>query len=142
MKNIFILRTLQSIAIWLATNGLAAAIYAGATVAGIQFEPVLCSACHTTLFYMVIVGLVISSPVIIALIPVLFIASEISDRNKRISFSVCAVLFLCAAVTGIFYSVLGVPGGDPVRLTLFLLPYAGSAVLSFLLVARKTIHYR
>jgi hypothetical protein len=134
-----IVTSVQSFLIWLATNLLAAGCFVVATLAGIHFEPVLCDQCSTTLFYAVIVGLIFSSPVILVLIPCLFIVSTLTSIRKRILFSFVLTAGLSLAVIAVFMSFAGFSSIEQPKVLMFLMPYIVMAEVSMFTIGKKQI---
>lgn len=138
--NRFLQKTGQAILIWLATHALAAVSFMVASNAGVQFEPVLCGQCGTTLLYAIIIGMVVSSPVIVLLIPALMVIRNFTSVNVRIIFSFSVIFILCAAVITLFINNLN-PGKEERELVLFLIPYFIAAEISLFLIAKRAIFY-
>ncbi len=137
MRNMF-LKTVQSFAIWLSTHILTFVVFILATRAGIYFEPVLCDQCGTTLLYAVLIGMVLSSPVIILLMPALYLVDNLQLIRMRMIFGFMVILILSAIVIVSFVAFFD-PRREQPHLVLFLAPYAVMAEVSFFLVARKAI---
>jgi hypothetical protein len=134
-----ITKSVQAFLIWLATNSLAALCFVAATFAGIHFEPVLCDQCSTTLFYAVIIGFVFSSPVILFLIPSLYIISEFAAVRKRILVGFILIAGLSASVIITFISFVGFSSAEQPKVILFLLTYLVTAEIAMFTIGRKTI---
>jgi hypothetical protein len=131
--------SVQAFLIWLATNFLAAGCFMVATLAGIHFEPVLCDQCSTTLFYAVIIGLVFSSPVILFLIPSLFIISSLTTVRKKILFSFALIVILSLSVIAAFISFAGFVSAEQPKVLMFLMTYMVMAEVAMFTIGRKQI---
>jgi hypothetical protein len=141
MNNILILPSLrQSILIWLATNGIATFSYLSLTLAGFKFEPFICFECTGTLGFILLIGLAVSSPVNLFLTPLLYILNSIAGRSKKIVGGVTIILFLCVAVIIFFLQLFHISGPERFDIVFFLLPYVVGALVSFMLISKKTSH--
>ena len=137
MKNL-IIKTSQAIAIWACTHILAFFCFIIATAIGIHFEPVLCTQCGTTLFYAVIIGAVVSSPIVVLLIPSLYVIPKIHSVQARAAFGFSYVLLLSLLLMTWFIRYFNT-GASTTSLVLFLLPYVAMAEISFFAFTRKLI---
>jgi hypothetical protein len=137
MQQIF-LKTVQAFTIWGSTHVLTSIIFMLATTAGIYFEPVLCSQCGATLLYAILIGMALSSPVIVLLIPALFLIEKFTTVRSRMVFGFLVILFLSAALIIAFVKYFDA-FNDQMPLIMFLAPYALMAELSFFAIARKAI---
>jgi hypothetical protein len=137
MRN-FIIKTAQAIAIWAITHLLAGACFIAATLIGIHFEPVLCDQCGWTLMYAIIFGAVISSPMAVLLLVILYMLPKFSSVHSRALFGFMGVLLPSLILITCFVMYFG-NEIDRSRLTLFLMPYLFAAELSFFGFARRLI---
>jgi hypothetical protein len=126
MKGVFFRNIKQAVLIWLTTNvlaGLAYGIIGQVELIGI----VLC------------VGMLFSAPVIPLLIPVFHLMRLASAIAMKMLIGTGIVLLLCCVVVASFCVIFEIDPFQQVEILLFLWPYPLSALISFFLIARKSI---
>lgn len=136
-KTLFI-HAAQATLIWLATNAIATTLYALATIVGIEFDPFICLKCSTTLMYVLVFGLIFSSPVIVLLIANLYLLVQI-PTHRRVCYSFLSVGFICVIVITTFINLFKTNEFTPFTIVLFLLPYVFAALTSFMLIVKNLI---
>lgn len=136
-KTLFI-HAAQATLIWLLTNALATTLYAFATIIGIEFDPFICLKCSTTLTYVIVFGLIFSSPVVILLIANLYLLLQIPS-HRRVWYSLISVGLICGIVITAFINLFRTNEFTTLTIVLFLLPYVFAALTSFLLIAKNMI---
>lgn len=127
VNNTLFQRFTQSILIWISTNVLGSTIFWMTSEIGFK------------LYGIILLSLLFSGPVILLLIPTLYYLTRISERARRIIFTVTSVLILCLCVSAYFiWYVKDYPLTNN-QIASLLMPYIFSAELCFFLIARKSI---
>jgi hypothetical protein len=141
----FLLRTGQSLLIWIATNILACLIL----LVVLSFTRALNYSDYSidnglgfySSFFIVawvfVIGLVLSAPVNLVLVPSLYLLARIPSRSARVLYAIFSILLLCAGVALLFYSVFGLDAEEGTMM--FILPYIPAAEICFFLIALKLI---
>jgi hypothetical protein len=132
-------RFAMAILTWLLTNATAAFAYFAAPILGIEFDPFLCAACHTTLMYILLFGLIFSAPSIMVIPFIYEFIDLIRIKAYKIIAAISSILLICLFVVSTFIHLFGTDGLDYSTVVTFLLPYAIAAVTSFLLIGKKII---
>jgi hypothetical protein len=138
-RSQFITKTCQAILIWLTTNVLASVFYIAGRLLGILDRSLMGSYGIEVLGIIVVLGLLLSAPIILVLIPSLFQLDHLQNRRLRIIYSVSSVLIMSSLVVMAFIYLFNINSNDVIPIVKFLIPYVIAAQLSFFLVARQSI---
>lgn len=131
--------TRQALLIWLSTNAIASLMYALYMFTTRSFEPLSEITSSDTLIAVIVLGLAFSFPVILFLVPGLYVLGMLRHTRDKVAYALGIILVLCLGVIVFFFMFFDVPDRDKPGILLFLLPYIIAAEISFFVVARKVI---